>query len=175
MLRAGGGSETPCKKSLKCCTVPYKLFPSGWFIFRDQGPCARLVGPGEPVAIRVVLAEDSELLLRKLRQLLTDDDRVELVGMATSVPDALNVLRESSPDVLVFDLSMAVRHRDRCDDLRHASAKHILVAITFSIDEEGRSIAARCGAACVVDKMKLHEELISEILRCADGNAQSAK
>lgn len=119
--------------------------------------------------IRVVLADDSEVLRRTLTRFLTADAGVELVGVAEDVPAALRLLRETGAQVLLFDLNMAVRHTDRCNELKAASAQTALVAISMDAGNEGLALAERCGATTLVDKMKLHDELVPALIRAASG------
>jgi DNA-binding NarL/FixJ family response regulator len=118
---------------------------------------------GEPV--RIVLADDSDLLRRVLVRFLSQTTAVALVGVAADVPETMHVLRESQPHVLLFDLHMAVRHEDRCHELKAASEHVTLVAISVDAGKESQDLADRCGATCLVDKMEMHGQLIPAILR----------
>lgn len=115
--------------------------------------------------IRVVLADDSEVLRRTLAQFLTGISAIELVGVAANVQDTLQLLRDTHPHVLLFDLHMAIRHQDRCDEFKAASESLALVAISMDDDEMAKDLAARCGAACLVDKMEIYDELVPAIVR----------
>jgi DNA-binding NarL/FixJ family response regulator len=119
------------------------------------------------MSIRVVLADDSEVLRRTLSRFLSADSGIELVGVAEDVPEALRVLRETGARVLLFDLHMAVRRQDHCDELKAAAAQAVLVAISMDAGNEGQALAERCGATALIDKMKLHDELVPAITRAA--------
>src|SRR5690606_16524753 len=58
--------------------------------------------------IRVVLVDDHTLVLEAFRHLLSDDPNVEIVGVATDGREMIKVVRETSPDVVVADISMPV-------------------------------------------------------------------
>jgi CheY-like chemotaxis protein len=115
--------------------------------------------------IRIVLADDSEVLLRTLTRFLNESSGVALVGVAADAREAMHVLRERQPHVLLFDLNMAVRNEDLCDDFKSASEHAVLVAISMEDDEDTQKLAERCGAACLVDKMKMHDQLVPAIVR----------
>jgi len=56
--------------------------------------------------LRVVLADDHQVVLAGLRSLIQADAEIEVVGQATNGLAALSLVREKRPDVAVFDLSM---------------------------------------------------------------------
>jgi DNA-binding NarL/FixJ family response regulator len=56
---------------------------------------------------RIVLADDHPIVLSGLRNLLSQERNFKLVGEATSGAEALKIIRESKPDLVVLDISMA--------------------------------------------------------------------
>ena len=56
--------------------------------------------------IRVVLADDETLLRAALASLLAFEPDVEIVGQAADGAEAIRVVRETTPDVVVLDLEM---------------------------------------------------------------------
>ena len=56
--------------------------------------------------IRVLLVDDHPLVLEGVRSSLLKHDRFEIVGEASSGPEAIHRARESSPDVVVMDFTM---------------------------------------------------------------------
>jgi DNA-binding NarL/FixJ family response regulator len=56
--------------------------------------------------IRVLLVDDHPLVLEGVRSSLLKHDRFEIVGEASSGPEAINQAKESSPDVVVMDFTM---------------------------------------------------------------------
>lgn len=56
--------------------------------------------------IRVILADDHGLVRQGFRRILEDDPRIEVVGEASTGLSALQLARETRPDVAVMDLSM---------------------------------------------------------------------
>lgn len=56
---------------------------------------------------RIVLADDHPIVLSGLRNLLSQERDFKLVGEATSGAEALKIIRESKPDLVVLDISMA--------------------------------------------------------------------
>jgi DNA-binding NarL/FixJ family response regulator len=55
---------------------------------------------------RIILADDHPIVLNGLRTLLQAEENLDLIGEASSGAAALNLVRETRPDVAVIDISM---------------------------------------------------------------------
>ena len=55
---------------------------------------------------RIILADDHPIVLNGLRNLVQAEDDLDLIGEASSGTTALNLIRETKPDVAVIDISM---------------------------------------------------------------------
>lgn len=71
--------------------------------------------------VRVVIADDAEILRALLVRALSRDTRLEVVGQAINGRQAVELVDELAPDVLLLDLSMPVL--DGIGVLRELSAK----------------------------------------------------
>ena len=71
----------------------------------QQAPTAGALGSGRQ-ALRVLLAEDQQLLRKGLAGLLREHDDLELVGEAPDGEAAIALCAEQRPDVVVMDVSM---------------------------------------------------------------------
>ncbi len=60
----------------------------------------------EQTTTRVVLAEDNEIVRRGIRKLLKKAQDIELIGEARDGIEALNLVNELFPDVLLLDVEM---------------------------------------------------------------------
>src|SRR6195952_6086006 len=56
--------------------------------------------------IRVVIADDHPILLAGMSMLIKAEADLEIVGEATSGPEALQIIRTSMPDVAIIDISL---------------------------------------------------------------------
>ncbi len=61
---------------------------------------------GSAVPIRVVIADDHAVVRRGLEQLLTTTDDIVVVGLAANGEEALTLVQQVEPDVVLMDLSM---------------------------------------------------------------------
>ncbi|MDN6299840.1 MAG: response regulator transcription factor, partial [Micrococcaceae bacterium] len=93
----------------------------------------------EPVdgGIRVVLVDDENLVRAGLRLILDGDPLIEIVGEAGDGAAALDVIRESRPDVVLMDVRMPTM--DGLAATRELLAEdpglRILVLTTFDTDD----------------------------------------
>lgn len=127
-------------------------------------------GMTRPV-IRIVMADDHEMILEGVKAMLEDfTDVVEVVGTATTSDDALSVLRETRPDVLLCDirlgrdsgLDLCRRARETVEDLE-------VVFLTVYEDEQYLYQALRVDAAGYVLKRVDGAELVGHLERVMDG------
>ena len=92
--------------------------------------------------IRVLLADDSEVMLSAIRKLIEEEPRLELIGEASSFAKTMQMIADFKPEVLVLDLHMAEK-RDFGPALvksQLVSVDHVL-AVSFSNDAEAKALA----------------------------------
>jgi len=122
--------------------------------------------------IKVLLADDSEIMREAIKKLLEDEPRIQIVGEASSFGTAMQLVADAKPDILLLDLHMPQKR-----DLLPALVKSQLncieytLAISFANDEEAKSLAASYGAVALLDKMGLYTELLPAIMQLADPSA----
>ena len=124
--------------------------------------------------IRVVLADDQQLLRAGLRVLLDAEDGIEVVGEAADGAEALDVVRAQRPDVVLMDIRMpgldgleATRRITADPDL---AATRVVVLSTFDLDEYVFE-AVRIGASGFLVKDTEPVELLRGLRAVAAGDA----
>jgi DNA-binding NarL/FixJ family response regulator len=124
--------------------------------------------------IRVVLADDEELVRMGLRVLIDREKDLTLVGEAASGYDALLLVRQVRPDVLLLDVRMP--GLDGLATLRAIAADpdladlRVIVVTTFEIDRYVFE-ALQAGAAGFVLKDTAPADLVRAIRVAAAGEA----
>jgi len=124
--------------------------------------------------IRVVLADDEELVRMGLRVLIDREDDLTVVGEAASGHDALRLVRQVRPDVLLLDVRMP--GMDGLAALRAIAAEpdlaglRVIVVTTFEIDRYVFE-ALQAGAAGFVLKDTAPADLVRAIRVAAAGEA----
>ena len=79
-------------------------------MWRAQGKGA--TGYGQPVAIRVVVAEDSLIVREGLQQLLAASPSVDVVAAYGGVQEVLDAVERDRPDVVLADIRMPPSNTD---------------------------------------------------------------
>ena len=117
------------------------------------------------MSIRVLLADDSEVVRRAISRLLEQDPEIELVGEAADFAQTIQMADELRPEVVVLDLHMKDEGQISPVDVKSRldrSAPRIL-AISIWNDAESRALAKSVGAVTLLDKMDLANDLIPTI------------
>jgi DNA-binding NarL/FixJ family response regulator len=122
------------------------------------------------MCVRVLLADDAEIMRRGIKQLLRDRDDIAVIGEASDLPETIRKTAELLPDVVIIDLRMTVRENG---DLKRLTIGRPTVAISFAIDEAAKEQAERLGATKFIDKMELATELVPTLLQFAPSNKPS--
>ncbi|GAE94953.1 two-component system response regulator [Gracilibacillus boraciitolerans JCM 21714] len=82
--------------------------------------------------IRIVLAEDQQLLLGALGALLDMEDDMEIVGKAANGEEVITLVEKKNPDVCLMDIEMPVKTGlDAAEELRDHPCK-IIILTTFA-------------------------------------------
>jgi len=115
--------------------------------------------------IKLVLADDSDVMRPAIARVLKEEPLIELVGEATSFAETLQLIAALKPDVLLLDLHM----RDELEYPPELVKSQILphtkciLAISLYNDDEATALAESFGAKVLLDKTKLYSELIPAI------------
>jgi DNA-binding NarL/FixJ family response regulator len=120
----------------------------------------------EAMRCSVLLADDSDLMLRMIGRLLQEQPGIELLGQAKSFAQTLQMTAELKPQVVVMDLHMSDETTFEPDFIRSQllrSAKHIVIMSVWN-DEKSQALANSYGAASFLDKNTLSSTLIPAIL-----------
>lgn len=119
--------------------------------------------------LRVLLVEDSPLLIQRISELIEDLANVELVGTATSEPDAVARLEADDVDAVILDLQLntgsgfgvlrALKRR--------AAGPTVIVFTNFAIGAY-RETALALGARHFLDKSRDYARLPAVLQELSD-------
>lgn len=112
--------------------------------------------------IRVLLADDSDVVRRAIRELLKEYPEIELVGEAVSFEQTIQMTKDLKPQVVLMDLHMKDQTMFTIDDIKE-SLNGRLVGISLANDDETKALAESFGALVLLDKKDLVGELIPTI------------
>ena len=117
------------------------------------------------MSIRVLLADDSNVVRRAISRLLEQDPEIELVGEAADFTQTIQMTNDLKPEVVVMDLHMKddvdLTPRDIKAHLHHSPSR--ILAISIWNDDESKALAESIGAFTLLDKMDLVTDLIPMI------------
>ncbi|AWE43233.1 MULTISPECIES: response regulator transcription factor [unclassified Actinobaculum] len=123
-----------------------------------------------PSHVRVVVVDDDQAVLDGIATYLATADDIEIVGVGTTGFDAIRLVQEKMPDVLMTDVRMpemdgitaAAQVRERFPQVR-------VVLLTTFDDDEAMLTGLQAGAAGFLLKNTAPEDLISGLRQVAAG------
>lgn len=124
-------------------------------------------------AIRVGVVDDQALMVTGFRMILESAGGIEVVGEATNGSEALSMVADKAPDVVLMDIRMP--EMDGVEATRRITSTpgahtRVLILTTFDLDEYVYS-ALRAGAAGFLLKDTPPEQLIEAVHIVAAGDA----
>jgi DNA-binding NarL/FixJ family response regulator len=126
------------------------------------------------MSIRVLLADDQELVRAGLRMMLEPEEDLEIVGEAADGAQAVDLARRSRPDVVLMDVRMpgvdGIEATARIGRSEVGDRARVLVLTTFDLDEYVYA-ALRAGASGFLLKDAPPEELVQAVRVVAGGEA----
>ena len=122
--------------------------------------------------IRLAVVDDHVIVRNGLEQLLATTDDIELVGMASNGLEALSLVADLEPDVVLMDLSMP--EMDGVEATRRIVADHpgvrVLVLTSFS-DQSRIMDALRAGAEGYLLKHSEPDEIAAAVRAVHEGGS----
>jgi DNA-binding NarL/FixJ family response regulator len=126
------------------------------------------------MAIRVLVADDHQLMREGTAALIGADERIEVVGLARDGGEAVALAERRRPDVVLLDLNMpGVGGLEACARLREGEGPEVLM-LTVSDEEPDLYAALRVGAAGYLTKDMPPADLIEAVLAVARGEPRIA-
>lgn len=120
------------------------------------------------MTIRIVLADDQPLIRAGLRVLVADTPDLEIVGEAGTGAEAVRLVEDVHPDVVVMDIRMP--DMDGIEATRRITTARVLMLTTFDDDDYVYG-SLRAGASGFLVKDMALEEILSAIRVVAGGDA----
>jgi two-component system response regulator NreC len=134
-----------------------------------QGPVIGAQLPSQKM-LKIVLADDHQVVRGGLRLLLESEPDFEVVAEAGEIASARRCVREHSPSVLVLDLNMPGGSvLDAIPGLRSEAPDTQIVVLTMRDDLAFVEEARQAGALGYVLKEEAGTELVTAIRRAAGG------
>jgi DNA-binding NarL/FixJ family response regulator len=126
------------------------------------------------MTIKLVLADDEQLVRSGLRLILETEDDIEVVGEAGDGADAVTLTRRLDPDVVLMDVQMPVMNGIEATReivaLGREESSRVVILTTFDLDEYVYE-ALKAGASGFLLKRTPAEDLVTGVRVVAQGEA----
>jgi DNA-binding NarL/FixJ family response regulator len=121
--------------------------------------------------IRVVIVDDHDLFRTGLKNLL-EEQGVQVIGEAGNGRDALRLVSELAPDVVIMDLNMpGISGVDTTRQLAAVAPLARVVVLTISADDDDVMNAVVAGACGYLLKDSSIQDLVAGIIAAASGES----
>ena len=121
----------------------------------------------KPAPVRVLLADDSDLIRRAIQRVLELEPSVLVVGEAKSFAQAFELCTALKPKIVILDLHMRDESKFTAEFIKSEllnCAEHVL-AISVWNDDAAKDLASSYGAFALLDKSTLGSALLPIILK----------
>jgi two-component system response regulator DevR len=117
-------------------------------------------------SIKILVADDSEIVRRGIRQLLSAQTEIAIVGEAASFVQTIQMASDLEPRVIVMDLHMPDENAITPQEVKsRLSYDFRVLGMSVWNDEETKELAENLGAVVLLDKMDLASTLIPTIMQ----------
>ena len=114
--------------------------------------------------LRVLLADDHEIVRQGLASLLSEEDTIEIVGEAANGREAVDLAQKLEPDVVVMDVAMPIMGGDEAArQIKQDLPQTRIISLSMFEDPELREKMYQAGAENYVLKTAPSRELLAAI------------
>jgi two-component system response regulator NreC len=122
--------------------------------------------------IKLLLVDDHDVVRGGLRMLLASQPDFEIVGEASSGQEAITLVHQEHPDVVLMDIQMPdMNGIEAAEQITQLYEDVAVLALTMHEDDQYFFEMLRAGAAGYVPKRAAPDELISAIRAVSHGGA----
>ena len=114
--------------------------------------------------LHVLVVDDSELILSKIKELLTQLPDIDSVQTANNADNALQKIKNHTPDLIFLDLNMPGKNGvDLLQDIKHDYPSTKVIIVSSHANQFYRELCKDIGADNFVDKLTEFEKIPSFI------------
>jgi DNA-binding NarL/FixJ family response regulator len=127
--------------------------------------------------IKVLLADNSDVVRSVIKRLLVEDPDLHLVGEAASFAEILELTAALKPDIVLLDLHMSDEREYPPQTVKTKLLKstECILAISIWDDADANALAQSLGARALLDKTNLYSTLIPAVKKfCAPNRSEAA-
>jgi DNA-binding NarL/FixJ family response regulator len=120
--------------------------------------------------ISVLITDDHPVVRRGIRQILEDDDRIDLIGEASDGRELIEKMIGNEYDVILLDISLPGRSGlDLISQIKKINQKTAILILSIHSEELYALKALKYGASGYLTKSSAPEELLTAISKVSRG------
>lgn len=120
--------------------------------------------------IRVLLVDDHRLVREGIRMVLGNGDRIDVVGEAENIDNAVTLIAKTQPDMILLDLEVDKQSSlERLAEIKAACPKARILFLTGQMDEKTNERALLAGAHGLVLKNSASGTLLMAVKKVHGG------
>lgn len=121
--------------------------------------------------MKVLIADDSVLILNRLQEILGEIDQVEVVASLSNGIDTLEALRTLSPDVAIVDISMpGLTGLEVLNAYRKENQSVIFILMTFHSQGYFQQLAIQAGSNYFFNKVDDFQKITQVVAELCENN-----
>ncbi len=126
--------------------------------------------------LRLILADDHEVVRAGLRRILALDKTIKIMGEASNGAEAVELVKYHKPDIALLDILMPVKSGiEAIDDIKQDFPETLVLMLTAFEDSQHVELAVSAGADGYLTKDIDARELIRSIHRVIQGERVFSK
>lgn len=130
----------------------------------------------EEKTIRIIIADDHAFLREGIKKTIQDEIDMKIVGEASNANDALDIIRELKPDIVIMDISMPGKSGlDVLKDLKSLKIKSRILILSMHPEDRFAIRALKAGASGYLTKESAPDELVKAIRTVLSGRKYVSK
>lgn len=124
--------------------------------------------------IRIIVAEDLQLLRRHFCDLIGKEPDMRVVGQAASGKEVLELLEENEADLILMDIEMDFKHDGIATAIRVLESRPDMKIIFLTVHEDDETVfgAFETGAVDYLLKTSTASEIVASIRKAHEGIVQ---
>lgn len=116
--------------------------------------------------IKILLVDDHQIILEGVKTMLIDEDEIDFLGCASNGVNALEIIKQKLPDIVISDISMpdmtGIELTSRIAELNLPSK--VLILSMYTTDDYIYN-AIKVGAKGILPKQDTNKEMLMEAIR----------
>jgi DNA-binding NarL/FixJ family response regulator len=120
--------------------------------------------------IKILIADDHSVVIRGIKQILSEEKDMEILGEASNADEVMNLLYAQEWDLLILDITMPGKNGlDALIEIKQKKPDLKVLILSMHPDEEIAIRALKTGASGYLNKESVPEELIRAIRKVCGG------